>query len=210
MPIPEGLVVPQLTPETVSVFLAEDREHKREAVIASLEDFDFTRNLVTATNYVDAKDFIEGQKPGDLTTNVYLLDGSLDPDHDATWQGNHLAGALFQRYYGPFSDIETRTLDELIAAGLTRKLAIDVVDGRILHSFAAKKMMSEALVAGISISDDGALSEDFAQFPRTDYRNVGRLIYETVIPSKIRKHIENQKARAEHEARSSTHSSQAE
>jgi CheY-like chemotaxis protein len=194
--------VPRLTPETVSVFLAEDSPGKRDVVIAGLGKWGLDHSVTIATSWGEAQDFIEAQQPGALEANVFILDGNLTLGQSNTWEGSRLAMSLRNKFYKPFQDLTERALTDMRAQGVSLTEAIRATDSMsILRGVATRQMQSEALLVGISPNYDGALPEGIAQVPIVDYRSAGNVVYDRVIPKKLRLQLARQTARMQNESR---------
>jgi hypothetical protein len=187
--------VPQLKPETVRVFLAEDSPSKRDAVIASLETYGLATGLVMAENYREAEVFIEAQIPGQLTANVFLLDGELDEEHmDDNSQGRILAGKLFDKYHTGVAQVVSSAIERLKEGNLTSEEISLILTSGAIHRVAAQRLRTEALLVGISRTFEGELDEP-AQISLTPYEEVGKVVFERVIPEPLRNRIAKDKRR---------------
>lgn len=195
-----ALVVPKLTPETVRVFIAEDDEDKREAVVASLHAFGLGESIQLADSYDKAAAVMEAQVPGNLSANVFLLDGNLD-DTPNMWHGKRLANILARKYMAPLEELVDNATNVLKEGGLTRRQISEIVKTAAVHDIAAQRLGAEALLVGISRVDKGELGHP-AQIPRADYKTVGETVYNTVIPVQVRNKIAKQRRKAADRARS--------
>lgn len=199
------LVVPKLNPEAVKVFLAEDDERKRDAIVSSLGDFGLDHSLTIATTYEEAEAYVIAQEPHALTANVFLFDGGLDSDNSrALWHGSTLAAQLFSKYIQPLKAVTDKAAEELKELGLTRNQVSTIFDYKVasaVHEVARRQLQSEALLAGVSRVRDGEIG-DVAQFPWTPYAEVGKTVFDSVIPNAVRKKIAKQQRMEEQRARS--------
>ncbi len=174
---PEAIEVPQLTPETVRVFLASGNTQTRTEAAASLRKFGIGCHVKTAVNYQQARDSVFGQVPGQLSANVWLFDGEIDnSEPGGVGQGNRLMGVLLSKYCSP---VIAETLRE---AKLQGEESGGGIDRAAVKAIAAQRLGADALLVGISENPDGALGYP-AQLPLVSYDEVGEFVSEMVIPA---------------------------
>lgn len=205
MALAEGLVVPKLTPDTVRVFVADDDQYKRDYVVDSLAEFGLADGIVAVGTYDEAEAFMSRQVPGQLEANVIVLDGELDETKPSgTAQGSRIASILFGKYRQPLEDLVDGVTETLKEGGLTRRQVDEIINPSGVHAIATQQLGKEALLVGISRTE--ALA--YAQIPRVSTQDVGRVVFETVIPEPIRNKIAKQRRREADRARSHTNQAQ--
>jgi len=194
---------PQLKPEEVRVFLAEDSEVKREAAVASLTEFNLTQGLITASTYAEAEEFVRAQEPGQLAANVFLLDGELDEvQAGGQRQGDGLLHLLFEKYSDPIITHLLNAITSLKLDGFTTRKQIDtIINQGAAFTAAGDILRKEVLVVGISRTDKGKLSSP-AQVPLAPHDAVGAVVFEMVVPEATRNKIAKQQRREADRARS--------
>lgn len=196
----EQLIVPHLRPEEIRVFIADDDEFKRAQVQESLGNVGLEGAITEiATDFDQAVEYINKQKPDELDANVFLLDGSLNRDRDMLWQGRDLAARLVNIYAQPLRSLvdqtkETMRVNGLGSADIKKLFDYDFQD--TLWQASRRQLHNKALLIGISSSIDGRIDPD-GQIARADLHTVGPLILDTVVPRKVRKEIEAQRRKEE-------------
>lgn len=197
-------LTPRLNPADVRVFLAEDDQQKRDEIVASLGDFGLNHSITVATSLEEANVFIAGQRPHELMANVFLLDGGLNSnDPESLWHGSHLGAKLLSSYAQPMESVTDTAAGRLKELGLTRNQVDSVIDSRMvaaIRNIARQQLQSEALLVGISRVPEGGLSH-VAQLPWIEYRDVGKLVFDSVVPRSFRSKMETQQLREEQRAR---------
>lgn len=210
MSLPEGtwlaggldIPYPQLKPEEVKVFLAEDSELKREAVVASLTGLGLAHDLTIATTYSEAENFIQAQEPGELAANVFLLDGQLDESRPGGQrQGDALLQLLFRKYTDPLMTQVLAAGESLKRERLTRRQIDEIIHQDAVFKVAGQILRKEALVVGISRTDKGELGSP-AQVSHAPYSAVGHVVFELAVPEATRNRIAKQQRREADRARS--------
>lgn len=189
----EAIVAPQLQgPSEARVFLVDDSEAKRDAVIESLETFGLAGSLVVAKTMEEAEAYIDVQVPGSLDSNVFLLDGNIDERYPSDLRhGDLLAGRLVGKYSAPLTEITDTALEALKAQGLSNS-EIEKILGHPswkIHEVCVARLHTEALVVGISRDSHGSIHD--AQIPITSYQEVGKTVFETIISRKVRRRLES-------------------
>ncbi len=182
------IVFPKLTLETARVFIAEDDDSKLQDILKSLGTVGLDQSVEVATTYKEAVGYMETQIPGQLTANVFLLDGNLDSSTpNVMWHGNALAGTLYRKYRDPLSAITDRATAFFVGEGFTQQQIQKIVTDLPLNSLAANQLTSEALLVGTSRTHEGELGYP-AQIPRADYQKVGGKIL-GALPAEIRNNL---------------------
>lgn len=193
---------PQLQPGEVKVFLAEDGEWKREAIVASLTEFGLAHDLTVATTYGEAEEFIRAQEPGNLAANVFLLDGELDESRPGGQrQGDALLQLLFKKYTDPLMTRVIAASESLKREGLVRRQVDEIIHQDAVFRVAGQILRKEALVVGISRTDKGELPSP-AQVTHAPFIAVGHVVFELVVPEATRNRIAKQQRREADRARS--------
>ena len=185
----EKMICPRLTPETVSVFIAEDDESKVQYMLASLGEYGMAHSVEVADTYPAAEEYIARQVPGELTSNVFLLDGNLDRTKPGTqWHGSNLAGQLVEKFMEPVKPLADvivakirETRNQLREIGLPKDEIELLIRGRraldLTNRIARQQLQTQALLVGVSRVEEGALGYP-AQIPRIDdYRQVGKIVF---------------------------------
>ncbi len=212
MSLPEGtllaggseIVCPQIKPEDIKVFLAEDSASKREAVVTSLTELGLAQNLITARTYAEAEVFMQAQEPGQLAANVFLLDGQLDETRrGGQRQGDELAQTLFRKYTDPLMTRVLAAGESLKREGLTRREIDKIIQQEAVYNVAAQRLGREALLVGISRTDKGELGMP-AQVSLAPYSEVGQVVFQLAVPEATRNRITKQQRREADRARSRT------
>ena len=202
----EKIICPQLTPETVHVFIAEDSASKREIMLASLGEYGLAHNVEVADTYEAAEEYIARQVPGKLTSNVLLLDGNLDVSKPRVlWHGSNLADQLLEKFMEPvkpLADIIVASIQEarnrLREIGMPKDEIELMIRGQhaldLTSRIAKQQLQTEALLVGVSGVEEGGIGYP-AQIPHTDYHQVGKTVFEQVIPFSTRNRIAKQARR---------------
>ena len=147
-------VFPHLRPQEVKVFIADDSSSKVEKMVESLGSVGLAHFVEIVATLEEAEEYIERQKPGAMVSNVYLLDGNLDPGRpDYFGNGCDLASLLFDKYW-PMSGNNQRSAVELL--------------------------QKEILIAGVSRDSKGEIPF-VAQHPWIPHYKVGPIIYRSVV-----------------------------
>jgi hypothetical protein len=209
MSLPQGtwlaggseIAYPQLKPETAKVFLAEDSEGKREAVVASLTEFGLAEHLTVATTYGEAEEFMRAQEPGQLAADVFLLDGQLDESRPGGQrQGDILLQLLFKKYTDPIMTQLLKAGQALKSEGLVRRQIDEIIHQSEVREVAGQIVRKEAMFVGISRTDKGELSTP-AQVPHAPYEQAGAVVFELAVPKATRNKIAKQQRREADRAR---------
>lgn len=185
---------PDLTPDTVKVFLAEHDSEKISAVKESLGRYGLAGKMTVAVTLDETLTFLEKQRPGELAANVFLLDTNLGDHFDYPGLGRELTEGLFSHYLEPFDVAADHYAAELQAIGLTATYAEAKTHRQDNHADAAEWMRSEALLVGLASDSEEGLPRELAQVSRADYRTIGQLVYESVIPGQLRRPLVAQTA----------------
>lgn len=100
--------------------------------------------------------------------------------------------------------VTDRAAEELKGLGLTRNQVGSIIDYRVataVHDIARRQLQSEALLVGVSRVRDGEIGA-VAQFSWAPYREIGKIVFEAVVPQSIRNKMSKQQRREEQRARS--------
>jgi hypothetical protein len=185
---------PELTPDNVKVFLAEHDADRISTIKESLRLYGLAGKMTVAVTLDETLTFLERQRPGELDANVFLLDPNLGDHFDYPGLGRELTEGLYSHYLKPFDAAADHYVAELKAVGLKDTFAEVLTTRPALHEAATARMRSEALLVGLASDSEEGLPRELAQVPRADYRTIGHLVYESVVPGQLRRPLAPQAA----------------